>query len=321
MNNSAHFPVMLNEVLDALCVKGGVYVDGTLGSGGYTQGILEAHDDAHVIAIDRDSEAFTEARKRLGNMADRVTFVQGEFGDLAGHLDKENVSAVDGIVVDLGVSSMQLDRPERGFSFRFDGPLDMRMDQNSGGETAADVVNTKKESDLADVIYLYGGERKSRRVASAICRARKEEPFETTSQLADVVRSVVPKSKADSIDPATRTFQALRIYVNREMEQLESLLENSAPYLKEGGRLVVVSFHSLEDGLVKRFFLEYSGQKARQSRHFPDVVSSGTPLLYDVPSKKSIKPTSEEVSSNPRSRSARLRYGIRTSVAGDEIKP
>lgn len=313
MSNAAqpHMSVMLPEVLEALSpVDGGLYVDGTLGAGGYTEGILRTAD-CHVVGIDRDETVFDLVKDRLADKADHVQFIHGRFGDVRDLLTKAGIDQIDGIVVDLGVSSMQLDQAERGFSFRFDGPLDMRMDQGSDELSAADVVNEMEQDALADVIYLYGDERKSRQIARAIVEYRRDKKIKTTFELADIVRSVVPKSYKDKIDPATRTFQALRIYVNKEMDQLHELLDAAQYLLKPGGRLVVVSFHSLEDGIAKRFLLEKSGQKARGSRHLPDVEPDILPL-FDLPSKKPVKPSDAEISVNPRSRSARLRYAIRT---------
>jgi len=307
-----HYPVMLPEVLAALSpVDGGVYVDGTFGAGGYTRAILNAAD-CHVYSIDRDENAVSAADDMKNEFGERFTFLRGCFGDVQYLLSDAGVEAVDGFVLDVGVSSMQLDQAERGFSFRFDGPLDMRMDTSSG-QTAADIVNTYDEEDIANLIYEYGEERKSRRIARKIVEARKEKKFERTSELADLIRAVVPKSPKDKIDPATRTFQALRIAVNDELGELDRALASSENILKQDGRLVVVSFHSLEDGRVKRFLREKEGGD-QGSRHLPQVKSS--PKIFKPIKKKAIKPSDKEVSENARSRSARLRAAIRCAKDG-----
>lgn len=306
MSDAPHIPVMLNEVLDSLSLQdGGVYVDGTFGAGGYTRAILD-FCDCRVIAIDRDQAAIDAAQDWIEGYKGRLTLVHGAFGDVEAHLKALNVEKVDGMVVDIGVSSMQIDQADRGFSFRFDGPLDMRMD-TSQGETAADIVNTRKEENLANMIYQYGGERFSRKIAKEIINNR---PFSTTLALADTVRSVVHRSK-DGIDPATRTFQALRITVNDELGELERFLNASVSCLNEAGRLVVVSFHSLEDKIVKRFM---RGNKGSISRHDPVqnlLGDQSDDLPFSLLSKKAVLPTKEEVSINSRSRSARLRVAER----------
>ncbi|MBI1300266.1 MAG: 16S rRNA (cytosine(1402)-N(4))-methyltransferase RsmH [Alphaproteobacteria bacterium] len=308
MSASPHYSVMLNEVVETIAPKdGGVYVDGTFGAGGYTRALLEAADCV-VYAIDRDASAMQFAGAFEDDFGERFVFLQGCFGDVKSLLAGAGVKKVDGFVLDIGVSSMQLDRAERGFSFRENGPLDMRMDTSSG-QTAADIVNSYEENALADLIYLYGEERKSRWVAKKIVEARKEKRFETTFELADVVRSAVPKGK-DKIDPATRTFQALRIAVNDELGELERALEASIDILSDEGRLVVVSFHSLEDRIVKQFMKRYSETEARGSRHFPDM-SSHSETLFSLFSRKAIKPTDYEISKNARSRSAKMRAAIR----------
>jgi 16S rRNA (cytosine1402-N4)-methyltransferase len=247
--------------------------------------------------------------------AGRLTLVKNSFGQLESALHNISVDKVDGIVLDLGVSSMQFDEAERGFSFRFDAPLDMRMDRDSG-QTAADIVNSMAEEPLANLIYLYGEERKSRHIASAIIKARAVSKIETTKQLADIIRSVIHVSPRDKIDPSTRTFQALRIAVNDELGELESVLEAAEKVLKIGGRLVIVTFHSLEDRIVKNFLNTRARPAPAPSRHMP--------MAYDVPqnrlsfsllTKKPVAPTEEEMKTNPRSRSAKLRAAIRL---GDE---
>lgn len=306
-----HIPVMLDNVLAQLSpVDGGIYVDGTFGAGGYSRAFL-ASADCTVIAIDRDSTASEKAQALKDEHGACFIFIHGCFGDAEALLHEAGIENVDGFVLDLGVSSMQLDEAERGFSFRTDGPLDMRMDQNSSGDSAADIVNNYQEEDLADIIYEFGGERRSRRVAREIVKIRKQALFKTTKELADTVRRVVPKSK-DRLDPATRTFQALRIAVNDEPGELHRALDAAEKLLKEGGVLIVVSFHSLEDRIVKRFLLERSGQKSRPSRHLPIQEECNNPT-FTIPSRKAIFPSAEEVASNPRSRSARLRVAIRTA--------
>lgn len=307
---SPHISVMLNEVLEALSpADGEVYVDGTFGAGGYTRAILEAADCV-VLAIDRDPAALEVAEKFKKEFGDRFVFLRGCFGDVKDLITNAGYDTVNGFVLDIGVSSMQIDQAERGFSFKNDGPLDMRMDTKAD-LTAANIVNTYDQDDLADVIYKYGEERKSRRIAQKIVERRIEEPFKTTAQLAEVVASASPKSKHQKTDPATRTFQALRIAVNDELGELERALKDAPEILKEGGRLVVVSFHSLEDGLVKQTLREQSGRIEGGSRHLPPQTAS-MPKLYTLPKAKALKPTQGEIDANPRSRSARLRYAVRT---------
>ncbi len=307
MDDAPHIPVMLKEVCEYMNPQdGGIYVDGTFGAGGYTRALLD-QANCSVIAIDRDETALVAAQNWIGSYGDRLKLVHGSFGDLKNHLLALNIEKVDGIVLDVGVSSMQIDQAERGFSFRFDGALDMRMDA-SQGETAADIVNSYKEEALANLIYQYGEERLSRRIAKTIVKNR---PIGTTLQLADIVRSVVPRSKKSGLDPATRTFQALRIAVNDELGQLEELLDSTPDLLKKGGRLLVVSFHSLEDKIVKNFM---RGQRIEASRYEP-VVNEYIGSNYSSPflmlSKKAFLPSKEECLSNPRSRSARLRVAER----------
>ena len=303
---------MLPEILENLRpADGAIYVDGTFGAGGYTGAILD-EVDCKVIAIDRDPEAELRAnilQKKYGN---RLIFIHGRFGDVEDILRQAGFEKVDGFVLDLGVSSMQLDQAPRGFSFRADGPLDMRMD-NSTGQTAAAIVNSYAEKELADLIYIYGEERHSRRIAKKIIEARREQKIETTAQLADIVRSVVPRSRKDDIDPATRTFQALRIAVNDELGELERALAAAERILKPGGRMIVVSFHSLEDGIVKRFFRGRSGNDPQASRHMP-AIAKGTAIFEQV-TKKAILPSAREVAENPRSRSAKLRVAMKARAA------
>lgn len=311
-SEAPHIPVMLDEVLTALAPRdGGVYVDGTFGAGGYTSAILDAAD-CTVVAIDRDMTAIDNGAALKGKYGDRLVLLHGCFGDVARLLADNGFGKVDGFVLDIGVSSMQIDQRERGFSFRFDGPLDMRMDVSSG-RTAADVVNETPESDLADILYQYGEERQSRRIARKICEVRAEAPFETTGQLANAIRSVLRVSPKDKIDPATRSFQALRIYVNDELGELDRALDGALEILDEEGRLVVVSFHSLEDRIVKKFMREHAGLAESVSRHAPMAGSVQRDFPLELPSKKAVFPSAEEEQSNPRARSARLRCAIRTN--------
>lgn len=309
----SHAPVMLDEVLHALSpCDGQVYVDGTFGGGGYTRAFLEAAPGCSVIAIDRDPDAEKRAEDFRAEYGARFEFIRGCFGDVAAHLQGRRV---DGFVLDLGVSSFQLDQRTRGFSFREDGPLDMRMDPTSG-QSAAELVNSMEENPLADVIYQYGEERKSRRVAKAIVMRRAEQKFENTLDLANVVRGVVPASK-DGIDPATRTFQALRIAVNDELGEAERALDAAAEVLNPGGRLVVVSFHSLEDRLVKSKVRALAGQGTSVSRYQPDI-GRGPLALFDLPSRKAVPPSEAEIATNPRARSAKMRVAVRNDAQQEE---
>ena len=304
-----HAPVMRDEVITGLNVKdGGVYVDGTFGAGGYSEAILAAAD-CSVWAIDRDPDAIARGQDLIKRHEGRLTLVEGRFGDLD---DLVKLPAVDGVTLDLGVSSPQLDQSARGFSFRLDGPLDMRMEKT--GVSAADVVNTESESRLADIIFQFGEERRSRRIARAIVAARAEKPIMRTGQLASLIRAVLPPSGKDKIDPATRTFQALRIHVNAELAQLDAGLAAAGRLLRPGGRLAVVAFHSLEDRRVKTFLRHRTGQSPRPSRHLPDTTSNAVPSFEDI-SRRALKPTVHEAAVNPRARSARLRIAERTASA------
>lgn len=291
--------------------SGGVYLDGTFGAGGYSEAILEAAD-CRVIALDQDASAIPCAEALQKKYGKRFTFFHARFSDAAQCMGQADLKFIDGFVLDLGVSSMQLDQPERGFSFRFDGPLDMRMNQGQG-QTAADIVNTWAEKDLAHIIYFYGDERHSRRIARQIVGRRVESPFQTTSDLAAVVRGCLPRSKKDMIDPATRTFQALRIAVNDELGELKRALDVSVDILNPGGRLVVVTFHSLEDGLVKSFLRDHSGAAPGGSRHLPRETPRA-PSVFSVLTKKALSPQDDEVAANPRARSAKLRAAERLAA-------
>ncbi len=301
-----HISVLLPEVIEALAMKArGIYIDATFGRGGYSRAMLLAQKDTSVYGFDRDPEAIA-AGDMLADECDRFVMIRGPFSTLEEKMASAKVDFVDGIAFDLGVSSPQLDDAHRGFSFRHDGPLDMRMD-NKSGETAAELVNSCDEKTLADLIWKYGEEKFSRRVASAIVSRRKSKSFSHTLDLAAVVRAVVPASK-DGMDPATRTFQALRIAVNDELGELERGLQAAERRLKVGGRLVVVSFHSLEDRIVKQFFRDRSGRTAQPSRYVP-VVADTTAPTFKLIGKQPIVPTSDEQQRNFRARSARLRVG------------
>lgn len=301
MISQRHIPVLLNEVVDALALRdGGRYLDGTFGAGGYTTAMLD-RADCQVIAIDRDPDAIAAGRALAERYAPRLRLIEGRFGDMAELLSGEEV---DGVTLDLGVSSMQFDQAERGFSFRNSGPLDMRMEKN--GPSAADLVNKTEEAELADIFWRYGEERKSRRVAHAIVERRREKHIETTGELAEIVRRAVGPSARDESDPATRAFQALRIAVNDELGELERGLAAAESVLAPGGRLAVVSFHSLEDRAVKEFVRARSGRTPSPSRHAPPRGEERAATLRDL-SRKPVLPSEEEISANPRSRSARLR--------------
>jgi 16S rRNA (cytosine1402-N4)-methyltransferase len=303
-----HVPVLGSEAVEMLAPHaGGVYVDATFGAGGYSRAILGV-PGTQVIGIDRDRTAIAGGFDLVERSDGRLTLVEDRFSNLANICAAQGAPAVDGIVMDVGVSSMQLDEAGRGFSFRLDGPLDMRM--GGDGPTAADVVATATEAALADVIYVFGEERHSRTVARAIVRSRKDAPVTTTRALADIVAGVV-RSKPGDIHPATRTFQGLRILVNEELDELQSALVAAERVLKPGGRLAVVSFHSLEDRIVKNFFAE-RGKPASGSRHLPEVVQ--IPPSFQILTRRPVTPTDAEIAANPRARSAKLRAAERTAA-------
>jgi 16S rRNA (cytosine1402-N4)-methyltransferase len=312
-----HKPVMLREVLQVLAPRdGGIYVDGTFGAGGYSRALLDAAN-CSVWGVDRDPDAIAAGTELVRRYAGRLTLVPGRFGAMADLLRAQGVTATDGIALDIGVSSMQIDQAERGFSFRQDGPLDMRMAK--AGTSAADVVNNSSESELADIIHHLGEERHARPIARAIVAARKLAPITRTHQLAEIVRRAMRKpaggGRADAIDPATRTFQALRIFVNDELAELDRGLDAAEAMLKDGGRLAVVSFHSLEDRRVKTFLRDRSGLAPRMSRHIPagDATSARAPSFKLLP-QSGLGASDEEIQSNPRARSARLRAAQRTAA-------
>ncbi|MCB5410115.1 16S rRNA (cytosine(1402)-N(4))-methyltransferase RsmH [Pseudogemmobacter faecipullorum] len=301
-----HIPVLLTPLLQAVAPVEGVWVDGTFGAGGYARGLIGA-GASKVIGIDRDPLAHEMAAPWLPDYGGKIELRLGTFSDL----DILAGEKVDGVVLDLGVSSMQLDQAERGFSFQKDGPLDMRMSQE--GPSAADLVNTASDEQIADILYLFGEERASRRIARAIVAARELEPFRTTLQLASVIAKQLPRPKPHESHPATRSFQAIRIAVNAEFDQLAEGLAAAERALKPGGRLAVVTFHSLEDRIAKRFFQLASGSEPAANRYAP--AKAMVEPRFRLLSKKAISASEEELALNPRSRSAKLRVGIRTEAA------
>ena len=321
-----HIPVLLPEVIAALKPRDGEhYLDGTFGAGGYTRAILAAAD-CRVVALDRDPNAIRDGQSLVAEFCGRLRLIEACFGDLADDIPELNAEKFDGLVLDIGVSSMQLDEAERGFSFQSDGPLDMRMSveapqsdegnqrgESDRGPTAADLVNTMAEKPLADLIYRLGEERRSRQIASAILRARAEKPFTRTRQLAETIARGYGKPPKDGHHPATRTFQALRIAVNDELGELARALAGAEQILKPGGRLVVVTFHSLEDRIVKRFFTKRSGRTPGASRHRPELIQFETPTFRNV-NQRPLTPGNQEIATNPRARSAKLRAGERTNA-------
>ncbi len=304
-----HQPVMLNEVLEALQpASGKTFIDGTFGAGGYTQALLDA--GANVLAIDRDPNAVRDGAALVEEADGKLKLVKAEFGDIERIVAEHDLERVDGIVLDIGVSSMQLDEAERGFSFQKDGPLDMRMSQD--GVSAADVVNRAAQSDLTRIIGLLGEERKASLVSRAIVKARDDGDISTTARLVSIIEKVLPRRATDKIHPATRTFQALRIFINQELRQLVNALFAAERVLKSGGRLVVVTFHSLEDRIVKLFFNSRSGS-SQGSRHMPAV--SETEPVFELQGRGLLKASDAEAQQNPRSRSAKLRWGKRTDAS------
>ena len=303
-----HIPVLLDEVIAILAPRDeATYVDGTFGAGGYAKAILEK-GAARVIAFDRDPDAIQAGETLAASSGERLTLVPERFSRMRQALSAQGVDAVDGVTLDIGVSSMQLDQAERGFSFQADGPLDMRMGKT--GPTAADFLNNAGEAEIADVLYRYGEEPKSRRIAKAIVAAR---PISRTGQLAEIVRKAAGYTPASKKDPATRTFQAIRIHLNREIEELEQGLAAAEQVLRPGGRLAVVSFHSLEDRIVKRFLRERSGATPSGSRHRPDPGAAQVPSFEAV--GKPVRAGEAELARNPRSRSATLRIARRTAAS------
>ena len=304
-----HVPVMLEEVLEVMAPRdGALYVDGTFGGGGYTRGLLESAS-CRVVGIDRDPEAISRGEAFITRYEGRLSLVCGRYSEMAELLASQGESGTDGVVLDIGVSSFQLDEPGRGFSFRADGPLDMRM--SNEGRSAADIVNHAEERELAELISKLGEEREARRVARAIVAAR---PIARTAELAEVVATALgPRALRQPIHPATRTFQALRIAVNDELAELDSGLRAAERVLRPEGRLAVVAFHSLEDRIVKQFLAQRSGAAASGSRHAPERAHR-SPATFRILSARPRMPSPGEVSRNPRARSARLRAAERTSV-------
>ncbi|MEZ6010639.1 MAG: 16S rRNA (cytosine(1402)-N(4))-methyltransferase RsmH [Hyphomonas sp.] len=307
---AGHKPVMMDEVLEWLAPKDGdVIVDGTFGGGGYTRAILMAAN-CSVYAIDRDLDAIVRAEE-LAAQTDRVTPLLGRFGEMDTLVRATGCNQVDGVVLDIGVSSFQIDEGHRGFSFNKDGPLDMRM--GAAGPTAADVVNLMPEGDLANVIFRLGEEKQARRIARQIVQRRKERPFETTLDLAETIETAVGGRKGSRIHPATLSFQAIRMYVNDELGELARALVAAERLLKPGGRLVVVTFHSLEDRMVKQWLRDRSGKNAGGSRHMP-LMAKGPASTFDLQPSKAVLPQDKEVEGNPRARSAKLRAAVRTEA-------
>lgn len=304
----SHVPVLLSEVLNAIgAARPGSYLDGTFGAGGYTRALLAANPDNRVVAIDRDPDALRAGSGLVAEAGGRLELIAGRFGDLERIAGEAGHRELDGIVLDIGVSSTQLDTAERGFSFRADGPLDMRMERD--GPSAADLVNDTEESELADIIYRLGEERRSRAIARGIVERRRSGRIETTGQLAELVARHVRAEPG--INPATRTFQALRIAVNDELGQLTAALEAAERVLRPGGRLVVVTFHSLEDRIVKQFMQARSNRLARASRHSPSTEPDHPPVFVPL-TRGPVTANPAEVAANPRARSAKLRAAERT---------
>ena len=300
-----HVPVLLEEVLEGLTIRqGGVYLDGTLGFGGHTLRILQRYKDTRVVGMDRDAAAIKAAAVRLADYGERIRLFHSDFRGIEEVLNEAQVKQVDGVLMDLGVSSMQLEDAKRGFSFSQDGPLDMRMDPGSG-IAASEIVNTWAQEDLARLIYRYGEEKRSRAIASAIVRERETAPIRSTLGLAELISSVPGMGRVRNIHPATRTFQALRIEVNDELSAVEEVIPISLERLVPGGRLAIISFHSLEDRIVNRAFRDLENP-CRCPKEFPEcrcgLVSAGR-----VVTKRPTVPTEEEIAVNPRSRSAKLR--------------
>lgn len=310
---SPHIPVLLDQVVAALAPKPGErLIDGTFGAGGYSSALLAAADGVRVLGIDRDPAALAIGREIAAAHDGRLVIAEGRFGDLAEIAGTLGFQEADGVVLDIGVSSMQLDEAERGFSFMVDGPLDMRMAQ--AGTSAADLVNEMDEGPLADLIYVFGEERHSRRIARAIVRARDAERIATTAALARIVEKTIGRKPGEDRHPATRTFQALRIAVNDELGELVRGLQGAEATLRAGGRLTVVTFHSLEDRIVKRFLTLRSGRAAEGSRHAPPVTGGVRAPSFRLEVARPIGADEDEIARNPRARSAKLRWAVRTDA-------
>jgi len=308
-DDAPHIPVLLGPILRTCAPIKGVWLDGTFGAGGYTRGFLEAGADK-VIGVDRDPLAFEMAAEWIDGYGDRIETVAGVFSRM-----DEYASDLDGVVLDLGVSSMQLDMAERGFSFMRDGPLDMRMSQD--GPSAADIVNTSDEAEIANILYNYGEERASRRIARAIVRERASAPITTTLQLTEIIEGCLPRAKPKQSHPATRSFQALRIAVNDEYGELFNGLMAAERALKPGGQLAVVTFHSIEDRMVKRFMQARAGRSGSVSRYAPEMEKEVP--AFELITRKAVGPDDDELAINPRSRSAKLRVARRTEAPSAEI--
>lgn len=312
-----HIPVMLSEVLTALQPRAGaIIVDGTFGAGGYSEAILKAAD-CKVIAIDRDPEAFRLSGRLAEKYPGRLMAVLGRYSEMVEIAASAGFSAVDGVTLDLGVSSMQLDEPARGFSFLQEGPLDMRMGE--GGPTASDIVNAMPERELAEIIFKLGEERRARAIAKAIVARRAEKPITTTTELADIVVRVLGRKRDETKHPATRTFQALRLYLNEELDELARGLSAAERLLRAGGRLAVVTFHSLEDRIAKRFLASRSAPPPRASRHLPEARSEIIAPSFRLLNRRPLEPSRAEIARNPRARSARLRTAERTAAAAHPL--
>jgi 16S rRNA (cytosine1402-N4)-methyltransferase len=310
-----HVPVLLTEAMAALAPRtGGVYLDATFGAGGYTRALL-SHEGTRVLALDRDPRAIRDGAALVAAASGRLTLVEARFSELAQVAERSGLAPLDGIVADIGVSSMQFDEAERGFSFRNDGPLDMRMEGR--GRSAAEIVAESDEETLADILYHYGEERASRRIARAIVHARKEKPLLTTGALAALIERAAPGRPGD-IHPATKSFQALRIAVNDELGELVAALAGAERVLKPGGKLVIVSFHSLEDRIVKQFLAERSGRGETRSRRLPGEPAAPPPTFL-ADDFKPVAPSEREIAANPRARSARLRAATRTDAPARPI--
>lgn len=312
-----HVPVLLPEALAALApAPGGRYLDGTFGAGGYARALLESEPQARLLALDRDPGAIAGGAGLVAAMAGRLVLSQARFGELAQEAARFAMTPLDGVVLDIGVSSMQIDEAARGFSFRFEGPLDMRM--SGEGQSAADLVNTADEGVLADIFYHYGEERRSRAVARAVIEARRKGALTTTRHLADLVAGIV-RGEPGGAHPATRVFQALRIAVNDELGELVRALHAAESVLRPGGRLVVVTFHSLEDRIVKQFLATRSGRAPAASRHAPAVATEAP--TFKLVSKGPIAPSEAEMRANPRARSAKLRAAERSAAPARAAEP
>jgi 16S rRNA (cytosine1402-N4)-methyltransferase len=312
-----HIPVMLSEVLGSLEPKDGeIIVDGTFGAGGYSEAILR-QADCKIIAIDRDPEAFRLTGQLAEKHPSRLMAVLGRYSEMEAIAASEGFTSVDGVTLDLGVSSMQLDDPARGFSFMQEGPLDMRMGE--GGPTAGDIVNAMPERELAEIIFRLGEERRARVIAKAIVVRRAEQPITTTAELADMVARVLGRKRDETKHPATRTFQALRLYLNEELDELARGLSAAERLLRAGGRLAVVTFHSLEDRIAKRFLASRSAPPPRASRHLPEARAENIAPSFRLLNRRPLEPNRAEIARNPRARSARLRAAERTGASAHPL--